>query len=221
MARRFGTRSTWVAMAAGSAITLAAGGLAVTVGTGAFATSSPSPAPSSSADPSPGGSDKGSDSSPDRAQGKGGPGGRHGGDGRRGGMGGGVGGGMGGGIGGMRGAGGTGPVLHGELVVQDGTATRTVLVQHGTVSAENGSTLTVKSSDGFTVTWTTNSTTKGSLDEVEVGDTVGLRGTKTGANAATADVVHEPGARAQGRPSDSTPKSPTSTATPSASASTT
>lgn len=213
MARRFGTRSTWVAMAAGSAITLAAGGLAVTVGTGAFATSSPSPAPSSSADPSPGGSDKGSDSSPDRAQGQGGPGGRHGGDGRRGGMG--------GGMGGMRGAGGTGPVLHGELVVQDGTATRTVLVQHGTVSAENGSTLTVKSSDGFTVTWTTNSTTKGSLDEVEVGDTVGLRGTKTGANAATADVVHEPGARAQGRPSDSTPKSPTSTATPSASASTT
>jgi hypothetical protein len=45
-------------------------------------------------------------------------------------------------------------VLHGEAVVQTKDGPRTVVVQRGTVTAVDAAKITVKSSDGFTLTWT-------------------------------------------------------------------
>ncbi|MEU4216950.1 hypothetical protein [Actinoplanes sp. NPDC026623] len=44
--------------------------------------------------------------------------------------------------------------LHGELTVQGKKGVRTVLVQRGTVTAVTATTVSVKSSDGFALTWT-------------------------------------------------------------------
>lgn len=91
---------------------------------------------------------------------------------------------------------GAGAVLHGELVVQDGTSgSRTVLVQRGQVTAVTSSSVTAKSSDGFTVTWTVNDRTRGSLQGIATGDQIMATGTKTGDGAATAEVLHELGVR--------------------------
>ena len=58
--------------------------------------------------------------------------------------------------GGMRGA------LHGELTMPqaDGTGTEVILVQRGTVTAVSSTSLSVKSTDGFTSTYTVSSTTR-------------------------------------------------------------
>jgi len=158
--------STLVAMAAGAALTLGAGGVALALGTVASADSSPSSAPTASS--SPDGSRKGGWPGRDRA----GKDGHQ--DGRA-----------------MRfGFGRT--VVHGEFVVQDGTsAPRTLLGQRGQVTAISGSTVTVKSSDGFTVTWTVTSTTNGTLAGVAVGDEVMAKGTRTATGAATAEALGE------------------------------
>ncbi|WFE29069.1 hypothetical protein O7623_07765 [Solwaraspora sp. WMMD791] len=47
-----------------------------------------------------------------------------------------------------------GAALHGELTVQTDDGPRTVVGQRGTVDAVDGSTLTVESTDGFTLDWT-------------------------------------------------------------------
>lgn len=79
-------------------------------------------------------------------------------------------------------------VLHGEAVVQgrDGV-TRTVVVQRGTVTAIDATTITVKSSDGFTLTWTFGSPlhvvehrTSIQPNQVAVGAQVGVAGAKDG-----------------------------------------
>jgi hypothetical protein len=71
-------------------------------------------------------------------------------------------------------------VLHGDLVVEneDGDAVD-VAVQRGEVTAVTADSLTVKSSDGFTKTWTLTSDTKvhegrddAEISDIEVGDTV-------------------------------------------------
>ncbi|MFG1838189.1 hypothetical protein [Micromonospora sp. NPDC049175] len=78
--------------------------------------------------------------------------------------------------------------LHGEAVVKnkDG-GTRTVAVQRGEVTAIDGDSMTVKSTDGFTLTWTfgddlrvveRRATVQPS--EVKVGTTVGVAGAKDG-----------------------------------------
>ncbi|SCL22094.1 hypothetical protein GA0070616_2466 [Micromonospora nigra] len=78
--------------------------------------------------------------------------------------------------------------LHGEVVVQtrDG-GTRTVAVQRGEVTAVDGDSVTVKSADGFTMTWTfgdglrvveRRSTIQ--PKDVAVGTTVGVAGAKEG-----------------------------------------
>lgn len=79
-------------------------------------------------------------------------------------------------------------ILHGEVVVQtkDG-GTKTVAVQRGQVTAINGDSMTVKSTDGFTMTWTFGDklrvverrTTIQSSD-IKVGTTVGVAGAKDG-----------------------------------------
>src|SRR5262245_60007664 len=48
-------------------------------------------------------------------------------------------------------------VEHGEVVVDTKDGTKTIDVQRGTITAINSTTLTVKSKDGFTLTWTLGS----------------------------------------------------------------
>jgi hypothetical protein len=186
------TRSTLVAMASGAVLALGAGGLAVASTSGAFAGSTPSPggtssptAPSSDGSRTPRPSSTGPSGSPgdkgdtDRR----GPFGRH----HRGG------GGFGWGAGGA--------MLHGEIVVADPQgATKTMLVQQGEVTGVSGSTVTVKSSDGYTVAWTTSAETRtgrsteaGDLSGFAAGDQVHVVGTKTGDGAGSATAIHERG----------------------------
>ncbi|MGV9210303.1 hypothetical protein ACTFTM_00405 [Micromonospora sp. RB23] len=78
--------------------------------------------------------------------------------------------------------------LHGEAVVQTkDNGTQTVVVQRGEVTAVDGDSMTVKSTDGFTLTWTfgddlrvveKRSTVQPS--EVKVGTKVGVAGAKDG-----------------------------------------
>ncbi|HET8680758.1 MAG TPA: hypothetical protein VFM54_02610 [Micromonosporaceae bacterium] len=79
-------------------------------------------------------------------------------------------------------------VLHGEAVVQarDGT-TRTVVVQRGTVTAIDATTLTVRSADGYTLTWTfgdplhvVEHRTSIRPEEVAAGAQVGVAGVREG-----------------------------------------
>ncbi|MEV4535521.1 hypothetical protein AB0J82_17005 [Asanoa sp. NPDC049518] len=78
--------------------------------------------------------------------------------------------------------------LHGEAVVKtkDG-GTQTVLVQRGEVTAVDADSITVKSSDGFTITWSFADDLRvverrNSIkpDELAAGDQVGVAGTKDG-----------------------------------------
>jgi hypothetical protein len=87
-------------------------------------------------------------------------------------------------------------VLHGDLTVKDenGSVSQ-VRVQKGTVEAVTSTSLTLKSEDGYTTTWTINSDTKvrrdrddAAIADVKAGDTVFARGPLTG-DTATAAVV--------------------------------
>ena len=110
---------------------------------------------------------------------------------------------------------GLGSVLHGELTVKDKAGNvQSVLVQTGSVTARSGSSFTVKSDDGFTLTWTTNTNTtvhagraKKTLDDVKVGVKVRVFGTTSG-SGGVARVVGLPGERPMkpGKPTPS-PKS--------------
>jgi hypothetical protein len=87
--------------------------------------------------------------------------------------------------------------LHGEVVVQtkDG-GTKTVAVQRGQVTAISATSMTVKSTDGFTMTWTFGDdlrvverrSTIQSTD-VKVGSTVGVAGAKEGSGGVARLVV--------------------------------
>jgi hypothetical protein len=79
-------------------------------------------------------------------------------------------------------------MLHGEAVVmtKDGT-TKTIVVQRGTVTALTATTITVKSTDGFTLTWTLGDPlrvvehrTTIQPSQVAVGAEVGIAGSKDG-----------------------------------------
>ncbi|NES17316.1 MULTISPECIES: hypothetical protein [Micromonospora] len=78
--------------------------------------------------------------------------------------------------------------LHGEVVVQtkDG-GTKTVAVQRGQVTAIDGRQMTVKSADGFTMTWTFDDQLRVierrhtvQSGDIKVGTTVGVAGAKDG-----------------------------------------
>jgi ABC-type transport system substrate-binding protein len=88
--------------------------------------------------------------------------------------------------------------LHAEAVVQTDEGTKTVVAQRGTVTAVNGTSITVKSTDGFTLTWTISDKTtvivkrvKGQIGDVSVGTQVGVAGAKDG-NATNARLVVVP-----------------------------
>jgi hypothetical protein len=90
------------------------------------------------------------------------------------------------GRGGRGGLGGFGEALHGELVVpkQDGTGTRTITVQSGSVTSVGASRLVVKSTDGFGSTYVLNSSTRlaggQALSAVKVGHQVTVVAGKSG-----------------------------------------
>lgn len=83
-------------------------------------------------------------------------------------------------------------VEHGELTVHTKTGDKVVDVQRGVVTAVDATSVTVKSTDGFSATYTLDSTTKVHKDKkaaaasgVTVNDRVRLEATKT----ATTDTV--------------------------------
>jgi hypothetical protein len=89
--------------------------------------------------------------------------------------------------------------LHGEVVVQTKDGTKTILVQRGQVTAIDDKTMTVKSTDGFTMTWTFGDPirvferrTTVQPKNVAVGTEVGVAGTKDG-DTSTAKLVVIPG----------------------------
>jgi hypothetical protein len=93
-----------------------------------------------------------------------------------------------------------GGVLHGEVVVQgkDGTP-ETLLVQGGDVTANSDQTVTVKSTDGFTLTWTVDATSvirsgreATKLSDVAVGDKVTVTGAKTGSGGTVKLLAERP-----------------------------
>jgi hypothetical protein len=106
-----------------------------------------------------------------------------------------------GGPGGFGGPGGHGPggpggqLLHGEEVVQQGTKVVTIEEQAGKVTAVSATSITVRSTDGFTATYVVSATTmvgkdraEAKINAVKVGDTVRIEGTKT-ASTVTADRI--------------------------------
>jgi hypothetical protein len=86
-------------------------------------------------------------------------------------------------------------VLHGEVVVQTRNGDKTVDVQRGTVTAVTGTTVTVKSGDGFTWTWTFGDPLrvvqhgqKTDKSAVKTGAEIGIAGVKNG-SAVTANLI--------------------------------
>jgi hypothetical protein len=91
-------------------------------------------------------------------------------------------------------------VEHGEMVVQTKDGDKTIDVQRGTVTAISSTTVTVKSTDGFSETWTFGSPihvvehrTAVQPSNVTTGETVGVAGTKSAGNL-TASLLVIPGA---------------------------
>jgi Domain of unknown function (DUF5666) len=89
-----------------------------------------------------------------------------------------------------------GKVEHGQVTVETKTGDKTIDVQRGAITAITATTMTVKSTDGYTLTWTIS----GPLTVIEhhtsiqpgalkTGDTVGVAGTQTGATATAKLVV--------------------------------
>jgi len=90
-----------------------------------------------------------------------------------------------------------GTPVHGEMVVKNADGTYSTHVDvNGAATAVSASSITVKADDGFTATFTINSTTEvrtsatgGAITDIKVGDTVHVDGTKSG-STLTANDVH-------------------------------
>jgi len=92
-------------------------------------------------------------------------------------------------------------VEHGEVVVQTKEGDKTVDVQRGTVTAITGSSVTVKSADGFTQTWAFGSPLRVvehratvQPTEVKAGIQIGVAGIKNG-STVTANLIVIPEAK--------------------------
>jgi hypothetical protein len=86
--------------------------------------------------------------------------------------------------------------LHGEVVVRTKDGNRTVVVQRGTVTAITDTSVTVKSTDGFTLTWTYGDKLRVvehratvQPKDVAVGAAVGIAGAKDGDKAVARLIV--------------------------------
>jgi hypothetical protein len=89
-----------------------------------------------------------------------------------------------------------GKVEHGQVTVETKTGDQTIDVQRGTVTAINSTSMTVKSADGYTLTWTIGgplkvieARTQIQPSDVKVGELVGVAGLQAGANATAQLVV--------------------------------
>ncbi|NYG07230.1 hypothetical protein BJ986_001717 [Phycicoccus badiiscoriae] len=103
---------------------------------------------------------------------------------QRNGMGNGLGKGMGNGMGPLlRGAMGLGAVQHGEFTVQQNGADTVMTLQRGDVTKVDATSVTVKSTDNFTATYTIGADTRGQTTNLQVGDTVLVVAQKTGGKA--------------------------------------
>ena len=85
--------------------------------------------------------------------------------------------------------------LHGEITVQGKDGVRTIVVQRGTVTAVTAGGLTVKSTDGFVLTWTFGAKLRVVQDKktvqttaLKVGAEVGVAGAKDG-DATSARLI--------------------------------
>jgi hypothetical protein len=92
-----------------------------------------------------------------------------------------------------------GNVEHGEVVVKAKSGDQTIDVQRGTVTAINSTSVTVKSADGFTLTWTFGNPihvgehrTSVQPSSVAVGETIGVAGTKSGGTMTARLMVIPP-----------------------------
>jgi len=87
-------------------------------------------------------------------------------------------------------------VEHGEVVVQTRDGDKTIEVQRGTVTAIDATTVTVKSTDGFTQTWTFGKPihviehrTSVQPSNVVVGTAMGVAGAKSGGTTTASLLV--------------------------------
>jgi hypothetical protein len=92
-------------------------------------------------------------------------------------------------------------VLHGEAVVQTDEGLKTVVAQRGAVTAIDATTVTVRSTDGFTLTWTfgdplrvVERRNQVSPREIAVGTQVGVAGARNG-DTVVARLILVPMAR--------------------------
>ncbi len=92
-------------------------------------------------------------------------------------------------------------VEHGQVTVETKNGDETIDVQRGTVTAISSTSMTVKSTDGYSLTWTISSPlnviehrTKVQPSAVTTGETVGVAGLQSG-SAATAKLVVIPDAK--------------------------
>ena len=89
--------------------------------------------------------------------------------------------------------------LHGETTVQGKDGVRTIVVQRGAVTAVDGRTVSVKSADGYALTWTLGDKVRVRQDKkkvdataLKVGAQVGLAGAKDGATTTARLVLIQP-----------------------------
>jgi hypothetical protein len=86
--------------------------------------------------------------------------------------------------------------LHGEVTVQTKDGTRTIVVQRGTVSAVTATGVSVKSSDGYALTWTFAPKVRVVQNKkavpataLKAGETVGVGGVKDGSTDTARLVI--------------------------------
>jgi hypothetical protein len=109
-----------------------------------------------------------------------------------------------------------GGVVHGQLTVpKSGGGYQTVDVQDGTVTAVSTGSITVKSADGFTATYTVTSKTvvgaqAAGIGSVKKGDTIFVTATVSGSTATAASIVDLTAVKA-GRASFGFPQEPPKT----------
>ncbi|WP_227983773.1 hypothetical protein [Nocardia spumae] len=91
----------------------------------------------------------------------------------------------------------TGPSLHGQFVVSDGKGGYTTeLTQTGTVTAVSDTSITAKSADDFSRTYTISDRTQRA--EVKVGDTVRIQGTEANGTATAVAITSGTGSAQAG-----------------------
>lgn len=77
--------------------------------------------------------------------------------------------------------------LHGEVAVQTANGVKTIVVQRGAVTAVGGDSVTVRSTDGFSLTWTfgdkltvVQAKQKVAASALKAGEQIGVAGVKDG-----------------------------------------